>query len=112
MACKPCDYPIQIHCLIALALAIFHNYFRIYKPNRNSSNLSMPPVRDTVAGLETMVNNNSAAETHFPTPANLSEDDRAAVQRNAIAEAMWVQYQEELQRPSMLVPHVNQHYYH
>ncbi|KAE9391292.1 hypothetical protein BT96DRAFT_832250, partial [Gymnopus androsaceus JB14] len=51
MACKPCNYPIQIQCLIALALAILHNYFHIYGPDHNSSNFSMPPVRDTVAGL-------------------------------------------------------------
>ncbi|KAJ3822191.1 hypothetical protein EV361DRAFT_797823 [Lentinula raphanica] len=90
MAAEANEYPIRIQCLIPLALCILHNFLRVFDPSRHASEL-LPatreqPVGDPHGDLEPRTN--MVRET---------ESTRANARRDAIATAMWEQYQAELQ---------------
>lgn len=97
MAREASDYPIQIQCLIPLALCVLHNYLRIYDPDRNRQEFTPHRVRDDVHGLSASTFQEDQHASNFNFTVG-SEDERCAARRNAIATAMWVQYQEEVER--------------
>lgn len=97
MAREASDYPIQIQCLIPFALCILHNYLRIYDPDRNKQEFTPHRVRDDVHGLAATTFHEDLLASNLNFAVG-SEDERCAARRNAIANAMWTQYQGELER--------------
>ena len=92
---EPCHYKIETQCHIPLALRILHNFYYTHNPHRHNDQLYIP--------LEGEIN--YVAEPHGDTEPHQhradieqSESLNAQSQRDNIAEAMWQQYQEELER--------------
>lgn len=90
MAREPCEYPIQVQCRIPFALTVLHNFLRVHEPERCDAELHIL-LRDEPAGD---VHGDVAPVA--ATVVHQSEDERATARREAIAIAMWNDYQAEL----------------
>lgn len=90
MAREPCEYSIDVQCRIPFALTLLHNFLRVHEPERFELEVNIPlrdePIRDLHGDVQ-------------PAPAMAmpqSEDDRASIRRDRIADEMWRDYQLEL----------------